>query len=104
MEFSEYSAGILVPEQVPPAELAQYFLIDARDSGQFAQGHLPGAINIEWREIVSKLGEIPTDKPILVYCNTGTLSSRASFALRLLGYNALVLQEGRNGWLARYSK
>lgn len=102
MEFSEYAAGILVPEQLPPADLANFTVIDARDAGQFAEGHLPGAVNIEWREIVSRRGEISKDKPVLVYCNTGTLSSRASFALRLLGYNALVLQEGREGWLKRY--
>lgn len=105
MEFSEYGAGILVPEQVPPEELKNYYIIDARDSGQFGKEHLPGAVNIEWREVVARRSEIPTDKPVLFYCNTGTLSSRASFAMRLLGFsNAMVLQEGIEGWKRHYKK
>ena len=44
----------------------------------------------------------PKDKPVLIYCNTGTLSAQAGFALRLAGYeNVRILQGGYAEWKAK---
>ena len=46
--------------------------------------------------------EAPKDKPVLLYCNTGTLSAQAGFALRLAGYeNVRILQGGFAEWKAK---
>lgn len=104
LEFVEYSGGIIQPKQIPKEDLAKYFIIDARDAGQFEKAHIPGASNIEWRRVVSRRLEIPTDKPVLIYCNTGSLSAQAGFALRVLGYeNVLILQDGFEGWRQEYA-
>lgn len=102
LEFSDYNGGVILPQQIPAAAWSRYFIIDTRDAGQFAQGHIPGAVNIEWRQILARKAEIPTDRPLLLYCNTGTHSSQAGMALRLAGFEQVqVLQEGLQGWKAR---
>lgn len=99
MEFSEYGSSIIRPEQIPAEDWKKISVIDARDAAQFAKDHIPGAINIEWRQAVARRGELPQDRMVLIYCNTGTLSAQAVFALRLLGYdNVKVLQNGFEGW------
>ncbi|WP_200248604.1 rhodanese-like domain-containing protein [Lamprobacter modestohalophilus] len=46
--------------------------------------------------------EIPRDQPVIIYCNTGSLSAQAGFALRLLGWdNVRILQDGLVGWKAK---
>lgn len=104
LEFVEYSGGTIQPIQIPKEDLSKFFIIDARDAEQFKKARIPGATNIEWRQVVSKRSEIPKDKPVLIYCNTGSLSAQAGFALRVLGYeNVLILQDGYEGWKHTYA-
>ena len=58
-------------------------------------------MNLEWRKVLSERKSIPKDKPVLIYCNTGTLSAQAGFALRVAGYeNVRILQGGFTEWKA----
>jgi rhodanese-related sulfurtransferase len=99
MDFNEYGSSIIWPEQIPAEDWKKITVIDARDAAQFAKEHIPGAINIEWRQVPGRRGEIPRDKMVLIYCNTGSLSAQAVFAMRLLGWdNVKVLQDGIEGW------
>lgn len=99
MEFSTYEAGIIVPQQISKDIFDSVVFIDTRDAGQFAKGSIPGARNIEWREVLSRINEIPKDKKVILFCNTGSLSAQAAFALRVAGRdNVLVLQTGLDGW------
>ena len=56
-------------------------LLDVRSAAEFRPGHLPGALNIPHTELRHRLGEIPRDRPLLVYCASGF---RSYLALRLL--------------------
>jgi len=99
LDFANYEAGIIVPEQLTEAIFRDVLFIDTRDSEQFEAGTIPGAVNIEWREVLARRDEIPTDRKVVLFCNTGSLSAQAAFALRVAGMdNVLVLQTGRNGW------
>ncbi len=99
MEFSTYEAGIIVPQLLSKEIFDSLVFIDTRDAGQFAKGSIPGARNIEWREVLSRSNDIPKDKKVILFCNTGTLSAQAAFALRVAGRdNVLVLQTGLEGW------
>lgn len=99
MEFAPYEAGIIVPQQLSKDVFESVVFIDARDAGQFPKGTIPGARNIEWREALTRIGEIPKDKRVILFCNTGSLSAQAAFALRVAGRdNVLVLQTGIEGW------
>ena len=100
MMFTEYEAGIILPQQIDADVFASVLFVDTRDADQFTEGTIPGAVNIEWREVLDRIDEIPTDRKVIVFCNTGTISSQAMFALRVAGRdNVAVLQTGRNGWM-----
>jgi rhodanese-related sulfurtransferase len=99
LDFNEYGSSLIWPEQIPAEDWKNVFVVDARDAAQFAKEHIPGAINIEWRQIPGRRNDIPRDKMVVIYCNSGSLSAQAVFAMRLLGWdNVKVLQDGIEGW------
>lgn len=102
LEFVDYGGGVIFAEQIPKDEWPKMVVIDARDAGQFAKGHIPGAINMDWRQVLAKRDSIPKNKPVLIYCNTGSLSAQAGFALRVAGWeNVRILQGGMEEWKAK---
>ena len=102
LEFVDYGGGTIFAEQIPKSEYSKMMIIDARDAAQFAKEHIPGAVNIEWRQVLAKSSSIPKDKAVLIYCNTGSLSAQAGFALRVSGWeNVKILQGGYAEWKAK---
>ncbi len=102
LEFVDYGGGVIFAEQIPKDDWKKFLVIDARDAGQFAKNHIPGAINIEWRQVLAKRDAIPKGKPVLIYCNSGSLSAQAGFALRVAGWDNLrILQGGFDEWRAK---
>ena len=67
---------------------------------KYDQGHLPGAIYIGFKEIAKaeNLAKLPTDKDIIVHCDTGHEQNKALSALRMLGYNAFDMKWGYMSW------
>lgn len=102
LDFVEYGGGVIFAEQIPREDWSRFHVIDARDAGQFAAGHIDGARNLDWRRVLAERESIPRDQPVLIYCNTGSLSAQAGFALRVAGWeNVLILQGGMEEWKAR---
>jgi rhodanese-related sulfurtransferase len=102
LEFVDYGGGVIFAEQIPKDEWPKMVVIDARDPAQFSKGHIPGAINMDWRQVLAKRNAIPKNKPVLIYCNTGSLSAQAGFALRVAGWdNVRILQGGMAEWQAK---
>lgn len=102
LEFVDYGGGVIFAEQIPKDDWKKIFVIDARDAGQFAKGNIPGSVNMDWRRVLARRSEIPRDRTVLIYCNTGTLSAQAGFALRVAGWdNVRILQGGMTEWNAK---
>jgi rhodanese-related sulfurtransferase len=102
LDFVDYGGATIFPEQIPRADWNKFFVIDARDKDQFTKEHIPGAVNIEWRRTLAERSRIPKDKPVLLYCNSGSLSAQAGFALRVAGYdNVRILQGGFAEWKSK---
>lgn len=102
LEFVDYGGGVIFAQQIPKEDWKKFVIIDARDAAQFAKSHIPGAINMDWRHVLAKRDSIPKDKPVLIYCNTGSLSAQAGFALRVAGWDNLrILQGGMEDWKAK---
>ena len=98
--FQEYESGIILPQQIDQSVFEAVTWIDTRDSEQFDKQTIPGAIHIEWRQVIERIDEIPTDRKVIIFCNTGSLSAQAAFALRVAGFdNVVVMQSGFLGWL-----
>ena len=102
LAFVDYGGATIFPEQIPKEDWSRFHVIDARDKEQFDKEHIPGAVNLEWRQVLEKRTTIPKDKSVLIYCNTGSLSAQAGFALRVAGYeNVRILQGGFAEWKAK---
>lgn len=63
-----------------------YLFIDVRSEDEFNSGHVEGAIHIPVGEIGDRLGEIPDDKILIVYCN-GSGCNRSGTAANTLVEN-----------------
>ena len=77
-----------------------YIILDVRTPEEFAERHIPGAINIPNETISTE--EIPElsnkDQLILVYCRSGNRSKQVSKKLATLGYTNIVEFGGINDW------
>ena len=77
-------------------------LLDVRPEDEFAQGHLPGALNIPLSRLGKSLSKLPKRAEIVAYCRGPycVLSFEAVAALRAKGYNARRLEDGFPEWKA----
>ena len=103
MMESSHVAGIITQEQFDSAYANTAKIFDGREAAQFEAGHIPGAIHMEWREVMDRIDEIPKDRPVVLYDGTGALAAQAGFALRLLGYqNVVILRGGFLEWKKKH--
>ena len=76
-------------------------LIDVREDTEYADGAIPGAVNIPIRTLAKNLDQIPTDKPVVVYCASGHRAAMANAMLHVLGYdNVRAFPAGYGAWEA----
>lgn len=52
-------------------------LIDVRDPAEFAKGSFKGAMNFPIKTLERRIGELPSDKPIVFFCGAGGRSGEA---------------------------
>ncbi len=63
------------------------YLVDVRSKAEFSADPIPGAVNIFTPELRTRYGELPRDKKIILFCNTGFQSYVASRILMQLGFD-----------------
>ncbi len=78
-----------------------HLLLDVRTPQEFASGHIPGAVNISLQTLESRLNELPTDQPIVVYCRSGNRSATAANLLLRRGFAPLYDLGGILTWQAQ---
>jgi rhodanese-related sulfurtransferase len=77
------------------------FVIDVREPGEYAAGHVLGAKNVPLARLESGAGELvkKKDRPVIVYCDGGDRSGKAIAALKKHGYTRLAnLSGGLGAW------
>lgn len=77
-----------------------YIILDVRTPEEFAEKHIPNAINVP-NEVIGteEIVELPDkDQLILVYCRSGNRSKQASEKLVALGYTNIYEFGGINDW------
>jgi ArsR family transcriptional regulator len=75
-------------------------VLDVRPEDEFADGHLPNALNIPLSQLERRLAELPADREIVAYCRGPwcVLSFEAVALLRERGYRARRLEDGFPEW------
>ncbi len=71
-------------------------IIDVRSPSEYAAGHIPGAINIEFRQLQKRIDEIIQfrNSTIVVYCETGLRVQVVEIALLQAGFKSILHLEG----------
>jgi len=74
-------------------------VVDVREPYEWDAGHLPGARHIPLGDIANRLGELPRDTDVVLYCEAGARSARALDVLRDAGFTrARHLKGGYLAW------
>jgi rhodanese-related sulfurtransferase len=71
-------------------------ILDVRTPEEFAEGHVPGAINISHDKLQDRIGELMSakDKDIVLYCRSGRRTGLAADTLKAAGFEKLYHIEG----------
>ena len=76
-----------------------FMFLDVRTRGEYAAGHVPGAVNIPVDELARHLKAVPRDKQVYVYCEAGGRAARAGKLLASRGFgNIEVVPASMRGW------
>lgn len=77
-----------------------YLIVDVRTPEEFAEGHIPSAINVPNEEIGTEMPDALPDKDqlLLVYCRRGNRSKEASQKLADMGYTNVYEFGGIETW------
>jgi phage shock protein E len=79
--------GKVAPEKAHELIAAGARLIDVRTEGEYASGHLPGAVNIPVHELSRRVAEAGTKSgDVIVYCASGMRSASATSILKRAGF------------------
>lgn len=75
--------------------------LDVREEDEFSAGHIPGALHIPLGALPARSGELPHDRPIVVYCGHGERSATGVSILETRSSGPLAnLAGGFGGWRA----
>lgn len=78
----------------------QILLIDVRTEGEVARGIIAGAIHIPLHLLPLRATEIPQDRPVVIYCNSGARSAQACAFMAAKGFeNMHNLAGGILAWV-----
>jgi len=91
--------------------IAKYFLLDVRQTAEFAKSHIAGSLNVPFRQVLRHLDWLPkpgTNKVLLIICRSQHRANHVLVILRELGYtNAYTLRGGYHAyqrWLKKRPK
>ena len=108
VNMAGFVAAGLVRGDHPQADMAtaldgppddQTILLDVRTPKEFAEGHLPGAVNIPVDDLRGRLGELSKDRQILAYCQVGMRGYIATRILLQKGFDVANLGGGYKTFL-----
>ena len=77
-------------------------LVDLQDPESYARSHIRGAVNIPCEELMDRLGELPGDRLLVLYCYHGPNSMRAARRLAEMGYETADVYGGILGYQGKY--
>jgi rhodanese-related sulfurtransferase len=99
------------PQQAPSVTAAELkkqvdsgrgpIVIDVRTKEEYASGHVPGAVNIPFDEVASRIDELDAPHGVALYCMVGPRARKGETALLAVGYKSVFhLEGGLAAWKA----
>ena len=94
----EASFAGLMTERTPRVDFAAWdrealgseeIILDVRNASEFSEGHLPGAVNVPYTRLKSRLDKLPRNKSLYIHCGSGKRAALAASFLRQEGFDAL---------------
>jgi len=81
-----------------------FLLLDVRRADEYAEGRIPGAVNLPYDEIAAGKPDVPKDRLVIVYCRTGRRSAIAAESLSKLGFENVADFGGIPNWKGDLAK
>ena len=80
-------------------------LVDVRTADEYAEGHLPGSVNIDVMKGHEELAtRLDPERPVALYCRSGRRSENAAWVLEKAFFkNVVDLEGGYNAWVEYHS-
>ncbi|MBC9795564.1 rhodanese-like domain-containing protein [Sinomicrobium weinanense] len=82
-------------------EMTGKFLVDVRTPEEFAEGHIKGALNLNYDDpdFAAQWKDIDRETPVYLYCGSGKRSTKAAGVLDSLGFEKIFnLKGGYRAW------
>lgn len=75
-------------------------IVDVRTAAEFADGHIPGAVNIDVNspDFAQQIAKLNTSKTVALYCRSGRRSKIAAEKVTAAGYKVVELDGGILSW------
>ena len=74
------------------------FILDVRGAAEYEVGHLEEAFNVAYTRLLPHIAQLPRGERIVVHCALGGRSAAATSMLRRMGFNAVNVAGGFEGW------
>lgn len=110
-QYPDAAHQLIATPEVDPDEAARLIgqghpVLDVRRATEFAEGRIPGAVNIAHTRLASRMDEVPqaqaggghSPQAIVVNCRSGIRSARAAAYLERAGYKVANLKGGFLAW------
>lgn len=76
----------------------EFAVLDVRKATEFAEGHIPNAINIAHIRLKAELDSLSADKTLIVHCRSGARAAIASSMLRRGDFDVLYVDDHIDNW------
>ena len=90
--------SVTVQELKAALDAGDPVVVDVREPGEFAMGHVPGARLVPLQTVPSLLGQLP-DEPVYLVCAVGARSAQAAAFLAHHGVDAVNVDGGTRDWV-----
>jgi rhodanese-related sulfurtransferase len=91
---------LTVSEAKEKLDGGQAQIIDVRTPGEYASGHVPGAINIPHMSVIGRKNELATDRELVFICQVGQRSALACEFAAAAGFRDLFnVEGGTEAWI-----
>jgi rhodanese-related sulfurtransferase len=90
--------GEVRPEEADGLVAAGALLLDVREDGEWAAGHVVGAVHVPLGQLAERVDDLPEDRQMVVVCRSGVRSAHAAVFLLASGFDAVNLTGGMRAW------